>query len=370
MEEQPLVMHVIPGLGAGGAEHMLASLVTAKRQQPFRQTVVNLLSGGVLAEPIDAAGIPVRNIGMTGAVSIPLAVRRLAGLIRDLRPTAIQSWLYYGDLISYWALKWSGTRPSTRLYWGVRCSDMDQSQYGIALRVTIKACASRSEQPDAVVANSYAGRDVHYRLGYHPRAFPVIPNGVDTLRFRPDAAARDKIRSELGFADNDRVLIHAARVDPMKDHASLLAVAAALPQVKVISVGLGTQNLMAPPNVRTLGLRHDMPSLYSAADLALSTSAFGEGFPNIIAEAMACGLPVVATDVGDSKAIVGESGTIVLPHDSVAMVNAIAVLLAEPLQGRRQRSRACRAWIESQFSLSKAVAAFDALHLRAALPNT
>ena len=363
------VLHVIPGLGTGGAEHMLATLVTAKRDVPIEQAVVNLMAGGELAAGIRTAGVAVHELGMTGAATFPGTVLRLAAIIREIKPDAIQSWLYYGDLIALLALGLSGRRSQTRLYWGIRCSDMDQSQYRAALRYTIAACARLSARPDAVVANSFAGRDVHTRLGYAPRAFPVIPNGIDTRRFRPDPDARRRIRNELGIADDKPLVAHVARIDPMKDHDSLLAAAAALPQIEFVAVGTGTESLRAPPNVKCLGRRGDVAAIYAASDVALSTSAFGEGFPNVIAEAMASGVPVVATDVGDTRRIVGDTGVSLPPRAVPQIVAAIQHLSDETGVPREQRRARCRSRIVEHFSLEKAVAAFDALHLHGTLPD-
>ena len=363
------VLHVLPGLGLGGAETMLAALVTAKRSQPFPQTVVDISGGGMLTERIHAAGVPVIAFNLRHAAGLPLAVIRLAQTIRRVRPAVIQSWLYYGDLTATWALALSGRRASTRLYWGVRCSDLDVDRYSWPLRRTIVACARRSGEPDAVVANSFAGRDVHRQLGYRPRAFPVIPNGIDTVRFRPDTDTRQKIRAELGIADETPLILHVARVDPMKDHASLLAVAKALPQATFVLTGAGTKELVGPPNVIALGPRSDMPLLHAAADIAISTSAFGEGSSNAIAESMASGVSVIATEVGDARAIVGDTGSIVAPRDTTAMIAAVGLLLTEPSQARQARGLASRGRIVDFYSLDRAVAAFDALHLRGEMPD-
>ena len=369
----PTVLHVIPGLHTGGAEHTLAALVTARRRQPFSQIVVDLLGGAggdsALTEAIRAAGIPVHQFGGRSAFDLPIILFRLRGLIRQVRPIAIQSWLYYADLASLWALELSGQRATTRLYWGIRSSDMDQSHYRRTLGWTIKACAKRSNQPDAVVANSFAGRDVHRALGFTPRAFPVIPNGIDTQRFRPDTSARARMRAKLGIPDRNPLVIHVARVDPMKDHASLVAVAVALPDIQFVAVGAGTNKIAAPSNLTALGIRHDMPNLYRAADLMLSTSIFGEGFPNVIAEAMACGVPVVATDVGDSRRIVGDSGIIVSPRDVAGMASAIGRILAEPGTKYAERANAARKCIGDRYSLERMVKTFDALHLHEILPT-
>lgn len=363
------VLHVIACRGVGGAENMLASLVTAPRTSPISQVVVNLMAETVLTEQMRAAGVEVHELDLRSPAGMPAALIRLAGIIRSLKPSAIQSWLYYADLMSLWALRLSGQRASTRLYWGVRCSNMDQDRYRAQLRWTIAACSRRSTQPDAVVANSFIGRDVHRKLGYAPRAFPVIVNGIDTQRFRPNEPDRARIRTELGIAPDANVAIHAARVDPMKDHDSLLSIAAANPDVTFVMAGAGTEKLAKPQNVIALGLRRDMPSLYAAADVALSTSAFGEGFPNTTGEAMAAGVPVLATDVGDSRRIVGDTGLTVPPRDTDTMIAALRRLLGEPQSSRRNRADAARRRIEQHYSLARAVAAFDALHLHNTLPD-
>src|SRR5687768_3739532 len=129
------VLHVIPTLKTGGAEHMLASLVTAKRKQEISQAVVELTPGGEVG-------------AKTRAAAMPVALVRLIRLIRRLKPSAIQSWLYYADLLSLWALDLSGRRALTRLYWGVRCSDIEPTSYRLALRRAMAAAAARAGRPD------------------------------------------------------------------------------------------------------------------------------------------------------------------------------------------------------------------------------
>lgn len=365
---QPVVLHVIPHLATGGAERMLAALVTAKRSEDVAPVVVEMMDGGEIGIPIRAAGVPVHQLGISSAVHVPMGIGRLTGLIRRIRPVAIQSWLYYADLTSLCALEASGCRSSTRLYWGVRCSDMDLRRYSFALRRTIAACARSAHRADGVVANSFAGRDAHRKLGYAAKAFPVIPNGIDTDRFKPDGEARVRIRAELGICRSGPVVIHAARVDPMKDHDSLMALARAMPDVTFLAVGAGTESLAAPPNVITLGKRQDVAALYSAADVVLSTSVFGEGFSNIVAEAMATGVPAVATEVGDIRRIVGDTGEIVPPRNLQAMIVAVRRLISESEASRLERARECRDRIRRLFSLECAVTAFDSLHLHGAMP--
>lgn len=356
----PVVLHVIPGLVTAGAEHMLTSLVTAKRAKPYAQAVANLMAGGTYAERIRAAGVPLYELGLTN-LNWPAVIGRLAALIRKLSPAAIQSWLYYGDVTTTLALYLSGRRHDTKLYWGVRGTDISQD-FSMRLRLAIALCVRLSRLPDAVIANSYAGRHDHQRIGYRPPAFAVIPNGIDIAEFRPNSGDRARIRGALGIAEATPFVIHVGRVNPMKDHATFLQVAAAIPEIRFAAIGRGTDALHGPPNMMRLGLRQDMPAIYAAADCLISTSRFGEGFSNVTAEAMASGVPVVATDVGDAREIIGGTGLVVPPGSAAALVDALHKLLSESADRRRARAKLCRERIATLFSLERAVAKFDALY--------
>lgn len=356
------VLHVITELGLGGAENMLTSLVLGSANAGMAPTVVSLVPGGENAARIRAAGIPVSDLGMQRGLPDPRAVRRLALAIRTARPQVIQSWMYHADLLTLAAraVLLRGERP--RLVWGVRCSDMDVSRYGPALRLVIAACARLSTRPDAVLVNSHAGRAVHETLGYHPRRFEVVENGIDTERFRPDPAARVEVRQALGLAPDTVVLAHVARRDPMKDHESYLAALDRLPHIVGLAIGLGTDSLPERPNLRRLGARTDVPRLLAASDFIVSSSAFGEGFPNVLAEGMATGAPAIATDVGDAARIVGDTGLIVKPRDSEALARAIAELTGEDANARAARRGRARARIESVYPLARAAESYAALY--------
>jgi glycosyltransferase involved in cell wall biosynthesis len=367
--KRPKVLHVIPGLGLGGAEAMLTSLATApgRRTEPI---VVDLLKGGANAERLRAAEIPLYEFGMGGAVGFLFALRRLARLIREQRPQVVQGWMYYGDLAAALALGRSGRRGATRLLWGVRCSDMEIARYGLSLRMAVAACRRFSHVPDAVIANSEAGRRVHQARGYRARRFAVIENGIDTERFRPDAAARDATRKALGIAPETQLAILPARVDPMKDHDGFLAALDRLPGVTGVAVGLGTDRLPARPNLIGLGSRADMAALYNAADLMLLSSAYGEGFSTVLGEAMACGRSAVVTDVGDSARIVAETGAVVPPRDPAALAQAIEGFFAKPKADREALGGAARARMVEDFSLGRALERFETLYVEGAVENT
>ena len=356
------LMHVVTSLHTGGAESMLASLAVAGQDEGQTIQVVSLIPGGVNYERLVRAGVPVTHLGLSRGQLNPLALLRLVRLIRRFRPAVVQSWMYHADLAATFGLALSGRWLRTRLYWGVRCSDMDVTRYSLRLRAVIRLCAWLSSLPDAVVANSRAGKIVHERLGYHPREFLVFDNGIDTGRFRPDAEARQRVRAQLGIPPDAVLLAQVARVDPMKDYDCFLAALHRLSGVHAIVVGEGTERLADAPGLLRLGQRRDIPAFFAASDIVVSSSAFGEGFSNAIAEGMACGLPAVATDVGDTARIVGDAGIVVAPRDPEALASAIAILARMSPMERAALGCAARRRIVERFSLERAARRFGALY--------
>ena len=362
--QSPVVLHVITDLHTGGAENMLTSLVLGSAAGRRPVAVASLMDGGGFARILERAGVTVIGLGLKpegSGLRSPGALFRLAGLIRRLRPDVIQSWMYHADLFAFLAWILSGRWRRTRLYWGVRCSDMDTREYRLLLRMTIRACALFSHLPTAVIANSVAGRDAHLRLGYRPKQFPVIDNGIDPTRFAAAPETRRSVREKLGVAENLPLIALVARVDPMKDHPGFLAAFDRLQGAEALLIGRGTESLPDRPGLHRLGQRSEVAELLAACDIVVSGSAFGEGFSNALAEGMAAGLAPVATDVGDARRIVGDTGVVVPPGDPGALAGAMQALIDDP-ERRRALGRSARRRIEEHFSLERAVEAFAAIH--------
>ena len=351
-------MHVISGLGAGGAETMLVQLSGGLRARGLSQHVVSLSSHDALAADLRATGVGLTVLDTGSLVSLAGAVAALARCVTGLRPRILQGWMYHGNIAATFAHYLCPGRRDRRLLWNLRASNMDARRYGAVIRLG----GLLSRLPEVVIANSEMGVAFHREHGFRPRRFMVIDNGIDTEKFRPDAAARKRLRRELGIADEAAVVIHVARVDPMKDHAGFLAAMAQVPSLTGVMVGEGTKDLAALPNVRALGMRRDTGALYAAADIVASTSAFGEGFSNVIAEGMSVGLVPVATDVGDAGRIVGDAGLIVAPQDPQAFAAALGEIATLPAHERRRRGLAARERIVANFTLDRAVDAFARLY--------
>jgi glycosyltransferase involved in cell wall biosynthesis len=334
---------------------MLARLATARPGVADEITVASLLPADAHMQRLNAAGVAVVELRFDKPTGIATGLFKLGRLIAESRPEIVQGWMYYGDLAALLALALSGRRKATHLIWSIRCSAMDWRSYGLALSLVVKACALLSRSPDVVTANSVAGLKSHLALGYHPRRTQVLANGIDVDHFRPDAAARIAVRSELGIPENAVVLAHVARVDAMKDHGSFLAAMAALPDVFALLAGAGTETLAAAPNLFRLGRRCDVARLFAAADIVVSSSCRGEGFSNVLAEGMACGLPAVATDIGDARLIVGDTGLVVPAQSPETLAAAIRTLAAESASLRADRGRRARERIVEHFSMKRAV---------------
>ena len=367
------VMHVITSLDVGGAETMLAQLVASDTSGTVSHGVVSLKPGGALRASLEDAGIPVTDVGVGRRRGALTGLVRLAGLIRSRRPAVVHTWLYHADLLGTLALVLSGRWRATRLVWGVRCSDMDMRRYSLSTHYVLKLLSLLSSRTDLILCNSDAGRAVHERLGYRPPRWRVIPNGVDVERFRPRPGERAAIRAELGLDDLSFAVGMCARVDPMKDHDNFVKAAAmfaeAEPEARFVLVGAGTDKpgstlhqAIAASGIAArfvcLGQRQDIGRIYSALDVATLSSAFGEGFPNVLAEAMACGVPCVATDVGDSASIIGDTGLVVPPGNAEALSAAWDRLRHESCEHRAIRGAAARRRVTGRYALATMIEAY------------
>ncbi len=377
--EKPVrVLHVITGLGTGGAERMLARLLRYGDRERFRPVVVSLRDEGDLGASIRELGVPVLTLGMEPGRPSLRALWRLVRIVRRETPRVIQTWMYHADLIGGIAAKLAGGVP---VAWGVRHSDFDPARTKPSSLRVVRLCARLSRHlPAAVMTNSGVARDVHAELGYDPGLFTVIPNGFDLSRFAPDPAARPRLRGELGIPDDAIVISAAARYHPMKDQAGMLEAAAILrpadrdgPPLHFVLCGKDVtrdnEELARAANAATLdgrvhllGQRSDMATVYAASDIFTSPSAFGEAFPQVVGEAMASGTPCVVTDVGDSAHIVGDTGEVVPPGDREALAAAWERLLALGSRGRGELGARARARIEENFEIGHVVRMFERFH--------
>lgn len=356
------ILFVITGLDFGGAERMLLNLVS--RMAPAHDiSVVSLAERGPMATDFEQAGASVTALNMRGPRSFLPAALRLARHVRSFRPEVVSTWMYHADLIGALAARLAGVRA---IAWGIHNGDLAIASTKRSTRMVIRANAWLSGRlPRRILCCSHAARRLHVAQGYRDDLFEVIPNGFDMERFQPSDEAQATVRAELGLAHDAFLVGLVARWHPVKDHSGFLRAATQLaqahPDVHYLLVGsdcdpanLELARLVSAAGLagkaHLLGARDDVPRLTAALDIAASSST-GEAFPNVLGEAMACGVPCVATDVGDSAYIVGTAGRIVPPHDPAALATALAELVRMPAPERRALGEQARSRIRQNFEL-------------------
>jgi glycosyltransferase involved in cell wall biosynthesis len=363
------ILFLIRSFGRGGAQRQLVALATALHRAGWDVAVACFYAGDVFQRELVQAGVPVIDLRKRGRWDIAGFLWRLWRTFRIHDADVVHGYLTVGNLL---ALLAKLAHRRTRVVWGVRSAYMDRARYDRMARLTFRFSCLFARFADLIIVNSEAGAAHHAALGYPRERMRVIPNGIDTQRFRFDADARAKVRGEWCVPDDALLVGLVGRLDAMKDHPTFLAAAARLaardPRWRFVCVGEGKPDYAAALRAQAdeLGLadrliwagpRSDMPAVYSALDVLASTS-YGESFPNVIAEAMACGRPCVVTDVGDCARIVGECGAVVAPRDPQTFAAAIENMLPslEDAEAAEAMHAAARKRIVDAYSLDALLA--------------
>jgi len=366
-------MHVITGLDMGGAEMMLFKLLSASREY-WQSIVVSLKDEGMIGPSIAKLGVPVECLHLRPYSPNPARFLSLFSLTRRFRPQVIQGWMPHGNLAA--SLTQFTSRIAAPVIWNVRMSlDVVDGEKLTTLGLT-RLGAFLSRHPAAIVYNSLTGAKQHEKRGYQSAQSAVISNGFDCDVFRPDEEAHHQICEQLGLETTTILIGLVARLHPAKDHFGFLKAASLVssihPESRFLLIGKGMvasdpalNNLISQLNltgrVLFLGERTDTPLLTAGLDIACSSSAY-EGFSNSIGEAMACGVPCVVTDVGDSAYLVEDTGVIVPSRNPKALAHAIIQLIDAGSAKRKELGMAARRRIESEFSLPKVARRYEDLY--------
>lgn len=365
-----VIAHLVTTLKCGGAENQLQQLVLASDRARFRHIVISLTNDDQIGSELKVAGIEVYSLEMNNWLRSLPGMVRLIRLLRRHKPDLLHCWLYHACLAGLLATRL--TRVS-RLIWALRSANPGFLSYSAQTRAVVRMCGRLSAVPDGIIVNSEIARAVHEQWGYRTDRMRVIANGVDAERFFPDPQARKLVRNELGITDDCILVGMIARYHPMKDHETFLRAATLVAQrdhpVHFLFVGEGMTSenedlsrLLHSSNlaqrVHLLGPRRDIPRLTAALDVAC-LSSWSESLPNVVLEAMACGVPSVSTSVGDAPMVLGGTGKIVPPRDPLQMAAAITELIAmspaeRSAMGQRARERAV-----SRFSVQQSAKAYE-----------
>lgn len=365
------ILHIITGLADGGAEAVLYRLCRADTQH--RHSVISLVDEGKYGPFLRAAGVPVQCLEMPrGRVTLK-GLLRLWRLLRQEQVDVVQTWMYHADLVGGVLARLAGNRS---VCWGIRHTDLETRKSKLSTILVARTCTRLSKWvPRRIVCCAHKAAEVHGALGYDASKFVVIPNGYELSVFRPNPEDGQRLRTALNLTATLPLIGMVGRFDPQKDHAGLIAalerVAATGIEYCCILVGTGMEESNADlrswiesagltEHIRLLGRRNDIPAVMNALDIHVLSSSFGEAFPNVLAEAMACGTPCVTTDVGDAAMIVGDTGWVVPPGQPEALAGAITLAF----QARQDeatwsaRRAAARSRILENFSIEKMVQAY------------
>lgn len=369
------ILHVITDLSTGGAEMMLYRLLSNIERNKFQSEVVSLTDIGPLGKKIQKLGITVGALGMQRGVPNPLQVIKLARWMRKSRPDLVQTWMYHADLIGGIAAKLAGRVP---VVWNIRHGTFDYQIDKFSTILTAKVCAALSSRlPQQIVCCAKASEKIHVKIGYPQEKITVIPNGIDLDTYRPIPSLKQKIRDDLGIPHDAFVIGLVGRFHPQKDHRNFLDAASIfskqIPHAYFLICGnqINWENAQLVSWIREASLENriqllneqeDIPAIYNACDIACSSSSYGEGFPTVVGEAMACGLPCAVTDVGDSSEIVGNTGRVVIPRDPAELAKAWLYLFEIGPAARYQLGQEARKRVEEYFNVHQIVLNYENLY--------
>ena len=369
------IIYIITELNIGGAEIMLYKLLSEMDQVRFSPIVISLMDRGTFGDQITALGIPVYTIGLKQGKPTPTKIWRLIHLIRQLKPDLIQGWMYHGNLAA-WLARFS-LFNKVPVLWSIHHSINSLASEKQMTSIIIRFSSNISKFVNEIVFVSKKSKIQHESLGYCSSKNSVIPNGFDLEAFKPSLEAKASVRAELHLPEETLLIGLICRFHPMKDHANFLKAAAILSEncsnchFVLAGTDINMENSVLYNLVQDLGLckkvhflgeRRDMPRITAALDIATSSSAYGEAFPLVLGEAMACGVPCVATDVGDSSWIIDCTGKIVPPRNPQALAEGWQELIELGAEGRKNLGQQARERIIANFSLKYVVNKFESLY--------
>lgn len=337
------IVHIITGLNNGGAEGVLYRLVT--HDQENKHIVISMMDAGKYGPLLLDKDIELHCLNMSAGKISPKSILKLYKILKKNNPDIVQTWMYHADLMGGIVAKAAGIK---NIFWNLRHSNFDHNHTKSSTIKIAKINARISKIiPNKIISCAEAAVSAHTELGYDKNKIVVIGNGYDLETFKIDDNARKIVRKELNIGKKP-ILGMVGRYDPQKNHKGLID---ALDIVKkegytfdLVLVGrdLNKNNTVLlkhimdanlSDNIHLLDQRNDISSIMNALDLHILSSSYGEGFPNVIAEAMACGTPCIATDIGDSKVIINKYGKIVRPNNyydlSQAIIDSLSLMCDE-----------------------------------------
>ena len=357
------ITHIITGLGDGGAEHTLYKI--CKYDAKNNHIVISLTGTGKYYSLLKKIGIKVYCFEVK-FYSI-LKFYSLLKLLKSLKPNIVQTWLVHADLIGGLASRAVGIK---NIIWNIRYSNLELGKAKLGTILIIKILSKLSYIiPKQIVVVSKKSKSTYSIAGYDKSKFKFIPNGYDLSIYKNKLKLRENFQKKISINTSIPLIGNVARFDPKKDHLNLLRALSILKLKNIvffcILVGsnINKKNTILVNEIKKLKLskyvklmdkNNNIVSIMNGLDIYIQSSSYGEGFPNVVAEAMSCGTPCVVTDVGDASFIVGKTGWVVPPNDSVKLSKAIEKALLELKNSHwHLRKKKARSRIKENFVISK-----------------
>jgi glycosyltransferase involved in cell wall biosynthesis len=369
------IVHVIGGLGVGGAERGLAKLNCGLDAQKYDINVVSLSRQGEIGAELESKRINVFYLNMNWGPSSVLAFSKLVSLLKRIEPDVIHCWMYHGYAVGALAAHCAGIKR--QIIWSIHHTDVDPARMKKRTLWIIRLCRFLSEHfAPAMVFCAKRSLESHMAIGFRCAVNSIIPNGFDTNLFKPNESARKSVRAELGILENQMVIGTISRFNPQKAPFNFVDAANKLSNLnndaKYIMCGSGLEWSNSELTERIdlyglrskfhlLGVRHNMEEIISAFDVGVSAS-ISEAFPNCIAEMMSCEIPCVVSDAGDSSLIVDKYGVVVPPDNVAALAKGISEIIESDALARRRLGYGARTRIVDAFGLDKYLARYRELY--------
>ena len=361
------VLHIITGLGQGGAERQLSNLVS---ECAFESAIFSIMKPGVMANEIHASNVRIYSGDARNVASLGWLIK-LRKSIKSFNPDLIMGWMYHGNIASFISSFMGFSGP---VIWNIRHSLHDLQKERTSTRLAIRAGSYITRSPSRIIYNSAAAADQHEALGFHSGKRAILANGFDLERFKPDALARKDFREKLDISPDKLLLGVVGRSHPMKNHHGWLQAFRQTIDVNknmhciMAGTGVAGPDSLLSKTVKELSLEEHVTllpqtpnpeKLYPALDLLVMPSSWGEGFPNVVGEAMACGVPALVTNIGDASVIVGDTGFVAgdsTPETLAQQVLSVSLIGQAKLavMGQRARERMVR-----NYGLSIAADAYE-----------
>jgi glycosyltransferase involved in cell wall biosynthesis len=362
------IIHIITGLGDGGAEHILYKI--CRYDHLNEHIVISLKRFGKYFKLLNKLDVKVYSLNIN--IFSIFQFFKLIKILRLLKPDLVQTWLVHGDFVGSIAAKLAGIQ---NIVWNVRYSNLERKNTKFTTFVLVKILAKLSHIiPKSVIVVSKSTKFFCINFGYNKKKLCLISNGYDLNILKPLSNQKLYFQKKLKIKKNVPIIGLVARYHPVKDHFNLLQALSIMKSKNInfycvlVGSNINNSNVKLISEIKRLKLSNFIKLIETNNNIVQVMNGLNikilcskrEGFPNVVAEAMACGTPCIVTDVGDAALIVGKTGWIIPPNNPIKLAEAINKAINEMItKNWSKRCNQSRIRIEKKFDISKMIASYN-----------